>query len=397
MAELTFASVFSGCGGFDLGFAQEGFRSLGAFDINPDAVQSLNENAAEKTGYVLDVSECRAEVVAALPNVDVFLAGPPCQGFSTAGKRDLDDPRNSLFVLAAELAREVRPKVFFLENVPAVRSGAHRKYFDMAVQVLREGGYKTAELVFDTATLGMAQRRRRLVLAAWRQVGTLNWREPAREPRSLSSCLDSFRDSAVNELTFLARTARDVEIARHIGPGQKLCNVRRGANAVHTWEIPQVFGRTSKPERKILDYFITARRRKRVRTWGDADPVSQQRVLAKFGARGSGLLQSLLAKGYLRKMADEAWDLSNTFNGKYRRLKGDRPSPTVDTRFGQVRYFLHPTENRPFAIQEAARIQGFPREFLFSGSVASKFTQIGNAVPPPLGRLLAEQTRSVLM
>ena len=84
------------------------------------------------------------------------------------------------------------------------------------------------------------------------------------------------------------------------------------------------------------------------------------------------------------------YDLTHTFNGKYRRLRWDAPAYTVDTRFGDPIYFLHPDQQRGFSVREAARIQGFPDDFVFSGSRRTQEELLGNAVPPPLAKLLAE-------
>ena len=83
------------------------------------------------------------------------------------------------------------------------------------------------------------------------------------------------------------------------------------------------------------------------------------------------------------------YDLTNAFNGKFRRLKWDQPAPTVDTRFGQPRYFLHPDEDRGFSVREAARIQGFPDAYKFPSSDSIAFRLIGNAVPPPMANAIA--------
>src|SRR5258708_3791391 len=97
----------------------------------------------------------------------------------------------------------------------------------------------------------------------------------------------------------------------------------------------------------------------------------------------------LIAKNYIRRVGD-CFDLVHTFNGKFRRLRWDQPSLTVDTRFSSPRYFLHPEEQRGFTIREAARIQGFPDDFIFFGESKAQIRHIGNAVPPPVAYQLAD-------
>jgi DNA (cytosine-5)-methyltransferase 1 len=109
---------------------------------------------------------------------------------------------------------------------------------------------------------------------------------------------------------------------------------------------------------------------------------------ADLGFSITPLLQTLERKGFVRE-SDRLFDLVHTFNGKFRRLEWGLPSYTVDTRFGDPRYFLHPGEERGFSAREAARIQGFPDSFVFSGPTRAQFRMIGNAVPPPMGRAIA--------
>jgi DNA (cytosine-5)-methyltransferase 1 len=186
------------------------------------------------------------------------------------------------------------------------------------------------------------------------------------------------------------------KIARRLGPGQKLCNVRQGSRSVHTWDIPEVFGRTNARERQVLEALIRARRRRRVRSSGDADPVPISALETDLGFSIAPLLQNLKRKGFVRER-ERLFDLVHTFNGKFRRLEWDRPSYTVDTRFGDPRYFLHPAEERGFSAREAARIQGFPDSFVFSGPTKAQFRMIGNAVPPPMASAIATFIREALL
>ena len=106
-------------------------------------------------------------------------------------------------------------------------------------------------------------------------------------------------------------------------------------------------------------------------------------------------MHALTEKGYL-KSVEGGVDLVGTFNGKFRRLAWDKPSCTVDTRFGSPRYFLHPSQQRGFTVREAARIQGFDDSYIFAGSEKSQYRLIGNAVPPPLGELAAKFAKRLL-
>src|ERR1700723_3739754 len=137
---MTFASLFSGCGGFDLGFDACGFCSLGAFDCDIEAVENFSANVDGPVRHV--------DLTDGIPNehslfgVDALIAGPPCQGFSTAGKRLLNDERNHLLTLTGTLALRILPKVLVVENVSGVMSGEHADYLKSLDAMMRDSGYR---------------------------------------------------------------------------------------------------------------------------------------------------------------------------------------------------------------------------------------------------------------
>jgi DNA (cytosine-5)-methyltransferase 1 len=390
---MTFASLFSGCGGFDLGFTGIGFRSKGAYDLDPEAVKNFAAN--------VDGDIYRADLTNGIPdernlrNVDVLIAGPPCQGFSTAGKRLVDDKRNHLLTLTGRLALRISPKVLVVENVSGALSGEHAKYFCELDEMMKVAGYLTKTIRCQTSDLGMAQIRRRVLFFAWRTKRHDNFEMPTKTACDLRSILTGACKERNHHPNQLDPGGRDAIIAKRIQPGQKLSNVRGGENAVATWDIPEVFGCTTEHERTVLELLRRLRRQERTRNYGDADPVSIQRLEAALGEPFHRLLEGLIAKGYLRRI-DDSVDLVGTFNGKYRRLAWDKPSCTVDTRFGSPRYFLHPSKQRGFTVREAARIQGFPDSYVFQGGEQAQYRLIGNAVPPPLGSLAANLAQRLL-
>ena len=142
----------------------------------------------------------------------------------------------------------------------------------------------------------------------------------------------------------------------------------------------------------VLNTVLRLRRQARRRDFGDADPVSTKVLASMFGL---DILAQLVQKGYLRQYP-KFHDLTNTFNGKYRRLEMDGVSRTVDTRFGDCTSVLHPTEHRSFTVREAARIQGFSDHMEFFGTIQEQFRMIGNAVPPPMAFAIAKSVRHLL-
>lgn len=390
---MKFASLFSGCGGFDLGFAARGFRSCGAYDSDSDAVDNFAANIGGSVNRV-DLNNGVPDEHS-LFGIDTLIAGPPCQGFSTAGKRLVNDERNHLLTLTGTLALRLSPKVLVVENVSGSLAGEHSRYWSALDNMMRGGGYRTHTIRCQTADLGMAQLRRRVLFFAWRTNREIQFAMPAVAAGNLRSVLSGASNQENHHTHRLLSHSREWLIAQRIKPGQKLSNVRGGKNAVATWDIPEVFGRVTEHERTVLEMLRRLRRQERQRDYGDADPVSLARLEAALGPRFHRLVEGLVTKGYLRRV-DDGIDLVGTFNGKFRRLRWDKPSCTVDTRFGSPRYFLHPTQQRGFTVREAARIQGFADSYVFRGSDQAQYRLIGNAVPPPLGALAAEIARRLL-
>ena len=344
---------------------------------------------------VCDLSE-PSSPIELMRGVGVLLAGPPCQGFSTAGKRDFDDPRNSLLAIAAQIATRVRPRVFLAENVSGVTAGEHKQHWYRLHGTLRAAGYRTTDIVCLTAKMGAPQIRRRMVMLAWIAKRDIRVSLPVHEGGTVRSALVGVQGKPNHDVKPLPPHSDLWRIARRIKPGQKLSNVRAGPRSVHTWEIPEVFGETTASERLLLEGLLRLPRRRRTRDFGDADPVSASALARCLGQPVAETLVSLQRKGFVRRV-NSHFDLTHSFNGKFRRLRWDEPSLTVDTRFGSPRYFLHPEANRGFTVREAARIQGFSDSFHFSGPESAQYRMIGNAVPPPVSRILASFVSEALM
>jgi len=383
--KYRYISLFCGCGGFDLGMEIDEFECIGAFDINKLVVSVYNKNIAN-VAQVFDLSR---DFNFKHSDLDVILSGAPCQGFSTAGKRNLHDPRNSLFLRAVEIVLQQEPKVFIAENVSGILSGQHKiKYMDVAISLLESSGYKTSLSVVDCRNLGMAQMRKRAILIAWNTGKKFNLPDPVGRPMTIREAIGDISGGIDNHEPSTCR-AIGVQsvIAKRIRPGQKLSNVRSGKRSVHTWDIPEVYGKTCKKERDVLEAILRIRRKERIRDWGDADPVSLESLKQYLGYDPIKTVCKLKEKGFI-KNKDEKIDLTNTFNGKYRRLCWDEQSLTVDTRFGSPILFLHPTEDRAYTVREAARLQGFPDCFTFEGPLKAQYEMVGNAVPPPLAAFI---------
>jgi len=390
---LTCVSLFCGCGGLDLGFSLQGFRTTAAFDLDADAAASFSANLGVQP-YVIDVSSgYPAELRDSSP--DVLLAGPPCQGFSTNGQTKSRDPRNSLLNVTASYVLALQPRAVVIENVLGLLHSRFVHHLIALEGTLRLAGYRVERLRLNAADFGVAQSRKRVFLVAYREKERALGapvKLPVGNLREALAGMAGLPDHAPKSLPSHTKHGR---IAPHIGPGQRLSNVRFGPSYVKTWDLPGVFGATSKFERLLLEALSRERRRSRIRNFGDGDPVSARRLLPWAGRPVAEALEGLEARGYLRRVGT-GFDLAHTYNGAYHRLRWEAFAPTVDTKFGNPRLFLHPQANRGFTVREAARLQGFPDTFLLQGSTSSRYRQVGNAVPPPVARALARLVREVL-
>jgi DNA (cytosine-5)-methyltransferase 1 len=388
---IRYVSLYSGCGGLDLGFEAAGFHQVASFDHDATALATLEKNLGSRI-LNKDLSEPDGELIAVAAEADVLIAGPPCQGFSTAGKNDPKDYRNNHLVNVAEIASLARPKVVVIENVKGLLNPANSHHFEKTIGTLESAGYSVEWAIHDIADYGVAQTRVRVLIVAVLADKPLGLQLKCKKRLSLGEALKNLGDQNNIEKPTFEKGCTDFLISEKIGPGQKLSNVRRGLTSVHTWDIPGVFGPVSQNEVSFLETIVKLRRQSRRRETGDADPVSYDLLREYFGRSTDTLAKSLLEKKYLRKV-DGYLDITNTFNGKYRRPRWDGLSPTVDTRFGQHRYFLHPDEHRGFSVREAARIQSFPDSFDFSESNSANYRMIGNAVPPRFAETIANCIR----
>lgn len=394
---MNYVSLYSGCGGADIGFHNKGFNNIGSFDINNAALEVLKGNLNVPV-FKVDLSQ-PIDITRYIHDtkVDVVFSGAPCQGFSTAGNREYSDPRNNLLVRGGELALMLNTQVFVSENVMGSLSGKLKDYWDSLNNLFISAGYTTQFIKVNCLDIGMAQMRKRVLFFAWKgSVESLTWPKKITS-KKLSDVLNGV-EAAPNHVGYeIGSDDEKVKIARRIGQAQKLSNVRGGNRAVATWEIPEVFGNVNNNEESILVSLRNLRRRNRLREFGDADPVGVDVLIKEHGDEVVRHLDNLVGKGYIRLKEHNRYDLTRTFNGKYRRLSMNEACTTVDTRFGNPIYFLHPEEDRGFTVREAARIQGFPDDFVFKGSLVEMYRMIGNAVPPPLSEIVANIVRDQLL
>lgn len=164
----TVISIFAGCGGSSLGYSMAGLRELLAVEWDDNAVQTFRLNFPDVPVYhgdiaKLSVEECLRRTGLEPGQLDVFDGSPPCQGFSTAGKREMNDDRNQLFREYVRLLRGLQPKVFVMENVSGMVKGKMKLIFAEIMQELKASGYKVSCRLLNAMYFGVPQSRQRLI------------------------------------------------------------------------------------------------------------------------------------------------------------------------------------------------------------------------------------------
>lgn len=418
MASYTVGSLFSGCGGKDLGFAEAGFSISWANDCERAACETYTKNI----GSHIVCGDIREIPSSNIPDTDIVIGGFPCQGFSIVGTRRLNDDRNFLYKELKRVVKDKQPAFFVAENVRGLLNLAGGKVISAMAEEFRRLGYRVDYKLLNARDFGTPQHRERVFIIGNRLDVANRFPSPTHGPTGRGDTQQlsfAFTDEpqegpyrtlrdAIGDLETLGglpnhevitdwieRRPHFAKIMKHLKPGQKLCNVRLGPRSVYTWNIPEVFGRTTRKERQVLEA-IAGNRRKKIYGKKDGNPLPLA-VIASLvpSVDMEPIVASLVKKDYLVQV-EECFELKNAFNGIFRRLRWDEPSEAVLTVFASPRYYVHPSQDRSFSVRECARIQDFPDDFVFCGALKEQYTQVGNAVPRLLARAVAQEVIEAL-
>ena len=309
----TFIDLFCGAGLFSAGFVENGFVPRLALDLDHHAISSYNRNVSE-VGVVGSTDDLKLATAC-----DVLLAGPPCQGFSTLGRRDPADERNKLCMTVPTWASAVNPKIVVIENVPPFVKSS---YWAAMAQALETMGYEICVWTLDAADYGTPQKRVRAFTVASR-IGAVECPTASSQPVPASVAF------ATIELD----------------------------DPMHKWPIPS----------KIADQRFAV-----------TPPLGDKRDIMR--ATPENCPPSWHKLGY-----GEATDV-------WGRIDPNKPSNTLRCRFSNpsTGRYVHPVENRVISLREGARLQGVPDSWIFIGHSKSIARQIGNGVPIPLARAIAQ-------
>ena len=187
----TVISTFAGGGGSSLGYSMAGFRELLAVEWDDNAVETFRLNFSDVPVYHGDIAKLSVDEVMRLTGIkkfelDIFDGSPPCQGFSTAGKRVLDDPRNQLFREYVRLLRGLMPKVFIMENVSGMVKGKMKLLFAEIMQELKASGYKVSARLLNAKYFNVPQSRERMIFVGVRDDLGIEPSHPKAESRPVT-------------------------------------------------------------------------------------------------------------------------------------------------------------------------------------------------------------------
>jgi len=359
---------YCGAGGLSYGFEMtDQFVTVCGIDLLKDRVQTFTANHKYANGLVGDIRDFDVtELTGGFREVDVVLGGPPCQGFSSIRPfRNLTegDPRNSLAEHFVLLISRIKPRWFIFENVVGILTHERGNKLRALINGFREAGYLCEWRVLNSALFGIPQNRERVVIIGNRDCIPISWPIPTHlyEFKSMAGA----RPEVIRPLPplFSQSLPRSVSLIEAISD---LPNVASGEEKEDYTCAPK------------NGYQLLMR---------EGDPNLCLHRSTKHSAKMLNIIRHAGSNIY----ALPAGMVKSGFSSCYSRLDADKPSTTITVNFVHPasNRCIHPFQDRALTPREGARIQSFPDKFFFAGTSAQIVKQIGNAVPPLLGKTIA--------
>jgi len=352
--------IFCGAGGLSYGFYQnKNFNILCANDIEKDMTETYRANHKEVPVYNMDIKNFNLELLKqelkiTANDIDVIIGGPPCQAYSTVGKRILNDPRGKLFQEFYRVVKECTPKLFLFENVKGLLSMNKGALFQEIINLFKDIGYHIEYKVLNACDFGVPQLRERVFI-----VGTLNGKK----------------------FTFPSPTHSEFGCEKT----KKYITLKDAIS-----DLPQLGNNEQKIKFKdgTRHYYQEMLRDTTVLT-EHLSPKNNDNLIE---------LMKALPDGGTPLDIEERLRPKSGFKNTYCRLWWEKPCTTITRNFStpSSSRCIHPKQARPLTPREALRIQSFPDSYILKGSVSSRKIQIGNAVPPLLSIHLANAVEEYL-
>lgn len=363
--QFTVIDLFCGAGGLSEGFRQAGFHVLTGNDCDPAAGATFERTHRDATFLPGSISELSAADFLKAGNLasgelDVLVGGPPCQGYSVYNhQRGLHDDRATLYLEYLRIVDGLRPKWVVLENVTGITSAGNGAAVHAIAKGLEDLGYAVEAKVLKAEEYGVPQERRRIIFLGNRIGAPIIWPDKTHGPGLKP--YTTVRD-AIGDLPPLLNGEGQIIQGYQSPPESEFQReMRYGSNAVINHQAPKL---------------------------GD---VNLQRLkYIPMGGSWRDIPFDLLPNGMKRaKRSDHT--------KRYGRLRWEGLASTIltkcDIHWGA---YIHPEQDRAISVREAARFQSFPDWFIFEGSRTEQHVQIGNAVPPLLGRAIGIKIQASL-
>jgi DNA (cytosine-5)-methyltransferase 1 len=379
-------SLFSGCGGLDLGFKQAGFNIIWANDFNETAVSTYKKNIGSEIVHG-DIRNINSSEIP--NNPDVVLGGFPCQGFSIANiKRSMGDERNFLYKELLRVVKDKKPKIVLGENVKGLLSMEKGKVLEMIIKDFYEIGYKLDYYLLDASEYGIPQKRERIVLLGTPLNNT--FKLELKKENKLISVKDVIADLENAPISYNPINFDNKIIYNHIASfnvadkffarkyhvkQEDICDylkIWRNKSGLSTKKIDDIFG-----------YKHTAGH------WFRKDNNSGSIPKPEDWLR---LKEMLNFDDKYDKQVTELEEKEIKFEQSLRITNWDSPSDTITATQPEI----HVNKKRRLSVRECARLQTFPDDFIFEGSLNAMYRQVGNAVPPLLSKKIAMKVKEFL-
>ncbi|UMX47727.1 MAG: DNA cytosine methyltransferase [Candidatus Nealsonbacteria bacterium DGGOD1a] len=360
--KLKVIDLFCGVGGLSYGFAHNGnFEIVAANEILPNMAKAYSLNHPTVRVYIDDIKNFNAQKVendlgVRADEIDIIVGGPPCQAYSTIGKRSADDPRGKLFQEYYRILKEFNPKFFIFENVRGISSIKNGELLKMIISLFESLSYKVKYEFLNAADFGAPQIRERMILTGSKLKNNFHYPEP-------THC-----DNYGSKNLFGNNLKPYLTLGEAIGD---LPFIKSGEES---------FGYATQPQN---DFQKTARMNAPERLMDHNAPMNNPKLVK---------LMELLPDGGTPRDLPANLRPASGYKNTYCRLWWNRPATTITRNLStpSSSRCIHPKASRPLTTREGARLQCFPDSYQFYGSRSDRNLQIGNAVPTVLSKALAE-------